>query len=253
MEDIAIDTHSVAPDGVQIGAPVGQYRAGVWVFFFALMGIVSLVGGAFLGWVFLQGITQPDLGQVNPQAGIIVVVLFVAAAIYFFWLWYAWRGIRVDLFERGMTLSNHGKTKTIAWTDIARIGAAAGQSSNNIYRIDLFNGETVYIPWYVGAVFRLGDDIKRKSATALMPRAIAAWQEGATVPFGPVEVHPTGLLDGLRANTLLWNDVGAVTLSRMYVNITRKDGTRWAAFSTYGVPNLYVFTGLVEHILAAKS
>lgn len=252
VEVIAIETQSVAPNGAQFGSPVGQYRAGVLVPILAITGILSLAGSAFFTWVIFQGITNPDLHQKYPQSGFILVAGFLAGAVYAFWQWYVWRGIRVDLFERGMTLSNRGKSRAIAWNEIATVAAAASQWSNNVFRIDLLNGETVYLSWAVGKVFRLGDTIQQMSAPALLPRAIASWQSGDNVPFGPIHVLQTGLQDGIRYQTLLWNDVGHVTLSGLTVAITRKDRTRWAAFSKYGVPNVYVFISLVEHILAAK-
>ncbi len=252
MEDIAIETQSVAPDGVQFGAPVGQYRAGVLRVAALLTGILSLPASLFLGWIFLQGIINPELRQENPKVGIVPIVGLFGATIYCFWQWYAWRGTRADLFERGMILSGGGKTRAIAWNEIALVVPAASQYSNNVFRIELFTGETVFISWAFGKVFRLGDTIQRMSAATLLPRAISAWQGGAAVPFGPIHVLPAGLLDSIRHQTLLWNDVGAVTLAPMVVTITRKDRTRWAAFSKYGVPNVYVLLGLVEHILADK-
>ncbi|HEX8981696.1 MAG TPA: DUF6585 family protein [Ktedonobacterales bacterium] len=242
----------MAPDNVQFGAPVGQYRAGVLRVVTLLTGILSLAASLFLGWIILQGITKPELHQKNPQAGVVGIVGLFGAAIYCFWQWYAWRGTRADLFERGMILSGGGKTRAIAWNEIALVAPAANQYSNNVYRIELFNGETVFISWAFGRVFHLGDTIQRMLAATILPRAISAWQGGAAVPFGPIHVLPAGLLDNIRHQTLPWNDVGAVKLGAIYATITRKEGTRWAAFSKYGVPNAYVLIGLVEHILAAK-
>ncbi len=252
VEDIAVETQSATPGTVQFGAPVGQYRAGVLRAITGLSGILALVAGVFFAIILLQGVPHPEDQQTNPSVGFIMVAVFFACAIYGIWQWYAWRGTRAELFERGMILSSGGKTRAIAWNEIALVAPAFSQNTNNVFRIELFTGETVFITWAFGKVGRLGDAIQRMSAPELLPRAISAYQSGAAVPFGPIHVHPAGLVDTMRHQTLPWNDVGAVKLGTMYATITRKDGTLWANFSKYGIPNAHVLIDLVKHIVAAK-
>lgn len=238
-------------DAEQFGALVEQYRTGVLKVVLGLTGILSLASSAFCAWVFRQDLINLDLRQSDPQAAFILVAGFLAGALYCFWQWYAWRGSRADLHERGMILSGGGKTRAIAWSNIAGVTPVMNQSMNHTYRIDLASGEKVYISWAFGKVVRLGEAIQRMSADVLIPLAVASWEGGANIPFGRLHIVQDGISDGY--DTLPWNDVGAVTRQFSSIIITRSDSSRWAVFPRASIPNVNVFLGLAKHILAKRA
>ncbi len=121
---------------------------------------------------------------------------------------------------------------------------------NHTDRIDLASGEIVYISWAFGKIVRLGEAIQRMSADILIPLAIDSWQGGANIPFGRLHILQDGISDGY--DTLPWNDVGAVTRRSSSIIITRSDTSRWAVFPKSSIPNVNVFLGLAEHILAKR-
>lgn len=195
-------------------------------------------------------------GDPSSVVGLVIVALvFIGLAVYAFWTVFSWRGARAQLFERGFILSRAGKTMAARWDDIADVKQYVVRMryyfipvwTSYKYTLALTNGETFRINNGFGKVAKLGDAMQRMSTNALLPRALAAYNSGATLPFGALSVSQAGISNG--KETLPWGDLERVTFSNGKILIMRK-GKRlhWAVSYIRNTPNLYVLVGLVNHV-----
>jgi hypothetical protein len=85
------------------------------------------------------------------------------------------------------------------------------------------------------------------AANATLPRAIAAYQSGATQTFGKFSVSHAGISNG--KETLPWNEVKSVLFSNGFVFVMKEGKMlRWAAARIAKTPNIYVLSALVSYI-----
>ncbi len=67
---------------------------------------------------------------------------------------------------------------------------------------------------------KLGEAVQRMSANALLPRAIAAYNSGAVLPFGKLSLSQAGISNG--QETLPWSDLDRVTFANGALLVMRK-------------------------------
>ena len=148
-----------------------------------------------------------------------------------------------------------GKSLAGHWDDVASVIQRAFQMryygipiyTSHTYTVITLDGSKIKVDNAFGKVGKLGDTIQRLSANALLPRAIAAYHSGATLPFGKLSVSQAGISNGKQ--TLPWSDLNQLTLRNGYVLITRKGKMlRWTSTPISATPNLYVLTALVGYI-----
>jgi hypothetical protein len=237
----------------QYGAPIGEYRGGKANIFLIIIGVALLVAGALCALTAASSSAQGDASSAVGLA--IVAVVFIAAAVYAFWTVFTWRGAHARLFERGFVLARAGKTMAARWEDIASVTAKVVRIRYNFipvwtshkYTVALANGETFLINNGFGKVGALGDAVQRMSANALLPRAIGAYNSGATLPFGRLSVNQAGISNG--KETLPWSDLERVTFGNGLLLVMRKGKRlRWAYTPVRATPNVYVLVALVNYI-----
>lgn len=239
----------------QFGAPLGEYRASALRIVLIVAGILSLAAAIVIGGIFGLAAMSPDSATGDLVSGVILTVLFLAAAIYCFVTVYRWRGAHAQLFERGFSIARGGKSLAGRWDDVASVTQRVIQSryygipvyTSHTYALTMLDGGKIKVDNAFGKVGKLGDTIQRLSANALLPRAIAAYHSGATLPFGKLSVSQAGISNGKQ--TLPWSDLNQLTLRNGYVLITRKGKMlRWTSTPISATPNLYVLTALVGYI-----
>lgn len=240
-------------ESTQYGAPIGEYRGGAARIVIAIAGVALALIGVF--FAVASSALSPTGDSSGAIADIIVGVLFIVGAIACFVTVFFWRGAHAQLFERGFVIARAGKTTSASWEDITSVTQRVVQSryygipvwTSHTYNVTLANGEKLRITDAFGKVGKLGDSIQRMSANALLPRAIAAYHSGATLPFGQLSVSQAGISNG--KETMPWSDLNQLLLMNGYVTITRKGKRlRWASARISKTPNVYVLTALVGYI-----
>lgn len=239
-------------DTALYGAPLGEHRGStVRRVFLSIIGIALLAMGLFFA-LFVPSSSSDTGGAIS---GIIVGVLFIFGALYCFYTLFSWRGTHAQLFQNGFVISRAGKTLSGRWEDVSTIKQQIVQQryygipiwTSYRYDIALQNGDSMRVNSGFRQAGKLGDAIQRMAANAQLPRAISAFQNGATVPFGKYSVSQAGISNG--KDTLPWNEVNQVAFGNGYV-LVMKQGKRlrWASAPMSKVDNVYVFVALVNHI-----
>lgn len=238
----------------EFGAPIGAYRGGAARIWVALAGVALLALAAlFLVALPLSGDSSGDSSGLVSY--LIAGAIWLAGAIYCFWTLVSWRGAHAQLFERGFSITRAGKTITGRWDDVASVTQKIFTIrkygiplwTSYLYTVTMTNGETARVNNAFGQARKLGDVIQRMSANALLPRAIAAYQSGATLPFGKISLSQAGISNG--RETVPWNMVNDPTFRNGNLIVTRKDRRlAWVSTPVAKTPNIYVLTALVGYI-----
>lgn len=241
-------TTSPAVASVQYGAPIGEYRGGIAR---VIMGIV----GAFMVIIGILLVMPSSDATGDPTGPIISGILCFAVALGCFWAIFTWRGAHAQLFQQGFVISRAGKTTAARWEDVASVTQKVVRIrrygipvwTSYLYTLSLANGETIRVNNAFGKTSQLGDAIQRMSANALLPRALAAFQSGQSLPFGKVSVSQAGISNG--KETVPWSNIKQVTLQNGALIIRRADKRlAWVSTPVAKTPNIYVLLALVNHI-----
>lgn len=239
----------------QYGAPLGEYRAGALRIVLLIAGVLSLAAAIVIAAIFGLAAAGPASTTGDLVSGVILTALFLAVGVYCLVTVYRWRGAHAQIFERGFSIARGGKSLTGRWDDVASVIQRVFQMryygipvyTSHTYTLVMLDGGKLKVDDAFGKVGKLGDSIQRLSANALLPRAIAAYNSGATLPFGKLGVSQAGISNG--KETLPWSDLNQLTLRNGYVLITRKGKMlRWTSTPISATPNLYVLTALVSYI-----
>lgn len=92
----------------------------------------------------------------------------------------------------------------------------------------------------------LGEMVARATAPYLLPRALAAYQDGWPVVFGPLRLTQQGIS---RGNTFLpWSQYRGYLLTESLLMIRQWGGERWGKLPVRKVLNLHVLTSLLDQI-----
>lgn len=245
-------TPSQAAVSTQYGAPIGEYRGGIGGRIgTGIIGAIMLIMG-------LLAVAAPLYLQDSPRLmvlGIFVGVGFIAGALYFFWTIWRMRGAHAQLFEQGFIISLGGKTISARWDDIVSVTQQITRvDSNGIpaatvysYSLLLANGKKVHFNNTFKNVPTLGETIQRMSANVLLPRAIASYQSGASIPFGKISISQAGVSNG--KETVPWSNIKHLAVQNGALNIRRTDKRlAWVNTPTAKTPNLYVLLELAGRI-----
>ncbi len=99
-------------------------------------------------------------------------------------------------------------------------------------------------------VDRLAGFIEREVTRQLLPRTIAAYNNGAALDFADIRVTSTGITTQHDHNHLVWAAIASISTDETTLSIRRKNDTwDWATLSISGIPNVGVLKGLVTHII----
>lgn len=247
---MATDNPSIA--STLYGATIGEYRGS------PRTPVILGISGAFLlilGIVFLNSIPP----SADPRGMVFTSIFLITIALIFLagmlWKILRGRGAHAQLFEQGFVISIGGKTTTARWDDITSVKQKIVRTSYNgipmgtlyLYTIALANGETVRIDNTFGKAGQLGNAIQRMSANTLLPRALASYQSGASLPFGKISISQAGISND--KETVPWSNIKQVTRHNGAIIIKRTDKRlNWVATPIAGTPNIYVLLALVDRI-----
>lgn len=232
----------------QFGALLGQYRGG---FARIVMAIAALVLFGLGVIMFLAAIGSQGVGAIVGIA--LVGVFFVAGGVYTLWRALASLGTQVALYEGGLSVTRRGAVTNAAWGDVRTITQAIMRQTyygipiwtSYSYRLTLTNGEQFVFTTTLGKIRQMGETMQRLITRELTPRAMAALQSGATLPFGKVSVSPMGISNGTA--TLPWNQISNVSTANGLVLIYQAGKKlRWTSARISQTPNVYVLLSVIN-------
>jgi hypothetical protein len=233
-------------EALQFGPPLAEYKPGiVGRVLAAIIGVGTAVFGLFL---FTQG-----------SDAIVFALILLAFAGLCAWSFFSNLGRRVLVFPAGLVASAGGKTDVIRWEQIAGVWQSVTKQYVNgvptgtqrIYTIQTATGRRLKFTNAYGKVANLGETIQNETFKRMMPAAVAAYNAGGVVAFGPLSVSPQGLSNS--KETLPWSQIKGVQISRGYISVNKQG--KWLAWSSQPVakiPNVFVFLTLVDNIIGVK-
>jgi hypothetical protein len=186
-----------------------------------------------------------------------ISVVLLLLAVILFALYYHHKKRRVDVYADGFIFADWRRSLVVHWNAVSELyaspvvrqtsrGYRSDRIVNWIYTIHTNTGEKARLGGLTG-IGELGATIQARVLKRLLPRAIAAYQAGDDVPFGPrLGLSQQGVRVGDR--TLPWSDVAKVDLSRDNGVTIRQTGRRmpWKRVNGHKVANPMVLKALLS-------
>lgn len=174
--------------------------------------------------------------------------------------------LRVYDFEHGLLRSKGSQMNVIRWDQVASVWQESKVSSSgylvggvlgallfsgrnrHIFKVSLHDGATfTFSNSNISQIENLGQIIQQEVAQIHMPLAIAAYDSGNIIPFGPLSVSRQGI-SNQKGATLPWSQVNGVTVNMNVVTIMQNERVqKWVSAPTAKVPNLGVLTALIDY------
>jgi hypothetical protein len=193
-----------------------------------------------------------DSIRVNTTLGVTMILL----SVVLFALAYYHKHRRVDVYMNGFVFTGWRRSLTFPWDDVREVyispvyrrSRGYSQIVNWTYSVHGQDGKNVKISGLEG-MDDLGQIIQIEVGRRLLPQAMAAYQAGNDVRFGPkLSLSQKGVRVGKKL--LLWPDVADVNLNRDYTVMIRQKGKRmlWKRMSSGKVANPMVLKALLDRI-----
>jgi hypothetical protein len=158
----------------------------------------------------------------------------------------------VRIYDRGLSLVDHGKERFIAWADVTSLTSEVKQTVTNgipgpvTHRYVLeAPGGAVTLTHGFEDVEDLADWLRRKTAEVLEPRIQEDLLAKKRVHFGPFDLSLAGV--GYGGNVLHWRDAEARFEAGQFI-IERANGKAFCSVKIAAVPNAHIALGLLERM-----
>lgn len=133
-----------------------------------------------------------------------------------------------------------------AWGGVLAAAFANRNGTPHSVTVQRTDGAVFTFSGTVQHVAQLIQTIQTAVMQAHMPRAIAAYDAGSPVVFGPLTLSQQGLGNG--REVLPWNEVQSVDIKQGQVLVKRVGKTfRWANVNIAQIPNTLVFMSMVNY------
>lgn len=246
----------------QLGSLLKSYNASVIEVSKGLgLSIIPLIFGlVFAAGVVIAINTSTDIG-----------VLLISSVIAFFLLaggsYVAYGALRdagqkIYLFQHGFIVIRWGRVSVYPWAQIQAIRqhitrhykkTAFGEKYTGTtyeYTVQRAEGKTLELNNYVRNIEELGEAITLRLSEFLFPTAMASLKAGATLTFGPWSINSQGISN--KKGMLPWQEVHNYQIVGGRIHILRKKGGYWDSNAVRSLPNVFVFTALVDYLLKAQ-
>jgi hypothetical protein len=224
----------------QLGEPTGFYRPSMT----NPVAIIGLTIGVIvvdiilaivilsLGWIIYLLIAIP-----------IVMIIYCINAL-------AACNLRVYLFQNGFVSSRGGQPEVVRWDQVKTVwqrvvSSRYGRVSYR-YTIERLDGVMFKVNTMLKNASLLGQNMQQEVTRTHMPQAIAAYNAGNVIPFGPFSVS----LQGIRKGDMLlpWNQVQGLLFKKGNILVKMVGSSRnWASVRISSIPNYLVFIQLVDY------
>lgn len=180
------------------------------------------------------------------------------------------RDLRVLVFPEGLSYTKQAKTEIFRWDDVASVWQdvtryhGAYTSTKRVYTVHTNDDREYTFKDSISNVESLGNTIQQECACRILPRLQEAYNAGHTISFGKLSISKAGIAKGRK--TLPWDQVSGVEIDRGSVNVhIKKDaytiselilsagkGPKWSSVAVAKMPNVVVFTAIVNQIVGSN-
>jgi hypothetical protein len=195
----------------------------------------------------------------------ILIVVPIAAIVYGVYGLMHYK-LRVYTFAGGLIYANGDKIDTARWDQVAAvwqeqrrrrygysyfgiIGALfSGSNMKESYTVQRHDGISISIDsTSVGNIQQLGQVIQFEVTRLQAPQALASYNAGQAIPFGPFTISQQGITKN-SGTPLPWNQLEGVTLKRGNISIKQTGKMlNWGLAPVGKIPNLGVFNAVVDY------
>lgn len=219
----------------------------------SLFGALACVGGGGMAALAELDRRRGDpVGVFLPWLGFAFALLALAALMG----WITWRNwkIAAAVFDNGVASFDRKGVRAVAWSDVTHVyqhivrqyvnGVYTG--THYTYTLDTRLGRIKFDGRYRN-VEGLGKEIQRRVTQTMAGRAIAAYESGQRVDFGPVCVDKAGLHS--RGKSLPWSEVQRVKIDSGFVSVAKQGKwLNWTSAPVHTIPNFFVLLALLDRI-----
>ncbi|GHO81320.1 hypothetical protein KSD_90910 [Ktedonobacter sp. SOSP1-85] len=234
----------------QLGAYHSEFKVGLTRHY-----LTGLIAGLIITLLF--GFILINTGNDSSNVLLILFLLGLILLLYYvvdFLIHMSWR---VYLCEQGFLLMKGSQADPFRWDQVQamwqqvtkhyRNGIYTGTTHK--YTIQRLDGHKIIFNDKFKQVEKLGDALSDAITTFMLPRALASYNAGQVLNFGPLSVSQQGVSNG--KETLPWHEIKEFGVNRGIVSV-RKEGKwfNWSTISVAKIPNFFVFMSLTRSILS---
>jgi hypothetical protein len=250
---LAADAYTLAQT-YQIGTPVTEYKNNTVTK--TVLGItLSILGGLFL----LFGLLALFIGG-SFFAKLVLILIGLSLLIYGISQIRTARrnrGARLYLCSDGVMRVQGDQVQAIRWdqmTSIQKTFTELSGSGTKSYLLKQYillrpDGTQLVLDNSFGKFKECGAAIEQQVTTRLLPGALAAFQSGQLLPFGPIGVSAQGVSAQNGQKVLPWGELKQIQVRNGELKV-KKEGAflDWEIIPTSGMPNLCVLVALLNSI-----
>lgn len=233
---------------LEVSQQAGTYQLGEMRAFFRPTFTNPL---AIIGLTILAIAIDIFLAVIIYSIGFIVYLLVAFPIIMIIYCISALRAcnLRVYLFQNGFVYARGHRLDVVRWDQVRFVWQRITRSYGRMwyrYTIERSDGAAFKLNSTLKNAGTLGQHIQQVVTQLHLPQAIAAYNTGNTIPFGPLSVSLQGLNNG--KEVLPWNQQQNMLLKRGYLLIRKQGRNRnWARVAVARIPNYLVFIKLVNY------
>lgn len=252
---LRFDFSSVPADLIRSDGPIGRPTA---FFTFPRRQRVALIVAGILAAIV--GIGLLALLWFFPNEGLVVLSLLLLAAGPALVL-YAWKYRRLQAVagSAGVALIQNDTVSSCRWQEIDTVHeslvtgeaktvlTASARGEDHLIRLTCRDGKVLVFRNFLDDLSWLGKIIQHETLPYLLPPAVAAFEAGGLLEFGPLCVDADGLRSD-RSRRLAWEEVEDAEIANGHLMV-KQVGKWWAWFKTPigQVPNVHVLLVLVHY------
>lgn len=243
----------------QLGVLIAEYRGGFSKGSLTVINLIlTLVGLTYA--LLIVSLVRHTPAFTLQEIGVIVGVVALVGAVL---IWLIGlpsrrrrRSWRVYVFSHGFVFTRGGQPDIVRWEEIQTIWHQAksrnygeyGREVRHIYTIECFDGRRVVFDDKIKKVEKLGNLLGEQMTNAIWPRALADYNAGNVIPFGPLSVSQQGVSSGVAR--LPWAAIKEIKFDGEEVKIHQKGKLlNWAKVPVGDIPNVSLFLALTRSVL----
>ncbi|GHO47732.1 DUF6585 family protein [Ktedonospora formicarum] len=180
-----------------------------------------------------------------------IYALIVLSCLTGLMILYRGRKRRIFVYEHGLLAVRTNNIEVIRWDEIVIVWHRFTRNKNSVthdYTPQRRDGRQFKLGYFFSTNQALGGIIEQETTHLLLPEALASYQQGQSLFYGPFTLDQSGL--SYKGKSLLWSEVANFQVARGHVVIKKYNKLFAWADVVYGeVPNLRVFERLCKMIL----
>jgi hypothetical protein len=118
----------------------------------------------------------------------------------------------------------------------------------HFYTIERFDGRCIAFDDRIKKVEKLGNLLGEQITNAMWPHALASYNAGNVIPFGPLSVSQQGVSNG--RELLPWTAIKEIKFDGIEVKVHQKGKLlNWSKVPVGNIPNSFLFLALTRSVL----